>query len=311
MTNNGNLLELSGIHKRFGRIEALTGVDLEVREGEFFGFLGPNGAGKSTLLKILSGFIGPDSGAVRIRGREVGINDNGARRTLGLVPQEIALYDTLSPLENLRAFGHLYHLERRVLSQRSQVLLESVGLWDRRNDPVKDFSGGMKRRLNIVVALLHEPEILLCDEPTVGVDPQSRNAIFEFLDEKNRNGLSILYTTHYMEEAERLCQRIAILDNGRILGCGTLEELLRMARTRHEILIQRGPGIEGLLERISSWGRLIEESLLIRFVPTDGFRLSRLYALTEELGIDADRISVRKPSLESLFLQLTGHRLRD
>ncbi len=311
MTTTESLLELTEVYKRFGRIEALAGVDLAVREGEFFGFLGPNGAGKSTLLKILSGFIGPDSGTVCIRGREVAINDSGPRKILGLVPQEIALYDTLNPLENLHAFGSLYKLERKVITKRSQMLLESVGLWDRRGDPVKDFSGGMKRRLNIIVALLHEPEILLCDEPTVGVDPQSRNAIFEFLEEKNREGLGIVYTTHYMEEAERLCQRIAILDNGKILGCGPLKELLKMAETRHEILIQKGPGIEKLLQKIGSWGQLIEESLLVRFVPTDGFKLSRLYAQTEELEIDADRISVRKPSLESLFLQLTGHRLRD
>jgi ABC-2 type transport system ATP-binding protein len=311
MTNNGNILELKGIEKRFGDVVALKGVDLSIQQGEFFGFLGPNGAGKSTLMKIFSGFIGADAGEVFINGKKVDEHDNEARRTCGLVPQEIALYDSLSPLDNLKIFGDLHHLPRKTIKARGEELLNSVGLWDRRNDPVKDFSGGMKRRLNIIVSLLHEPEILLCDEPTVGVDPQSRNAIFEFLETLNEQGLTIVYTTHYMEEAERLCRRIAIIDHGAFLACGSLDSLLAMSEFGSEILISKGPGMDNFVKEAEAFGRILEEELVYRLLPAEGARLSHLYENLEREGIGYERVQMRTPSLESLFLQLTGNRLRD
>jgi ABC-2 type transport system ATP-binding protein len=289
----------------------LQGVDLTVHQGEFFGLLGPNGAGKSTLMKILSGFLKADSGKVFIQGIEVGLHDQSARRRCGLVPQEIALYESLNPLENLRIFARLYEIPRKQAETRGEELLNAVGLWDRRHDRVKEFSGGMKRRLNIILSLLHDPEILFCDEPTVGVDPQSRNAIFSFLEARNKEGLTILYTTHYMEEAERLCPRISIIDHGKILACGAQDELLRDAGCEREVMIRKGPGIEAFLDVARSHGNLLEEDLRYRLIPDASTRLSVLYSALEAAGLPYDQMEVRAPSLESLFLQLTGHRLRD
>lgn len=311
MTTRETILELSGISKRFGKIEALKGIDLKVAKGEFFGFLGPNGAGKSTLMKIFSGFIDADQGSVFIRGQQVTKQDNQSRMTCGLVPQEIALYQSLNPLENIRIFGELYKLPRKAIQHRGQELLESVELWERRHDRVKDFSGGMKRRLNIVVSLLHQPEILLCDEPTVGVDPQSRNAIFEFLEDLNRKGLTIMYTTHYMEEAERLCKRIAIIDHGSLLACGALGELMALSETRQEFLVNKGPGMEFFADKAKSFGKVLEEAVAYRIIPAAATSISSFYRFVEDEGIEYERVVHRKPSLESLFLQLTGNRLRD
>lgn len=311
MTKKETILELSGIRKHFGDLEALKGVDLKVQAGEFFGLLGPNGAGKSTLMKILSGFLAADTGEVRIRDRVVEFHDHAARRSCGLVPQEIALYDSLNPLENLRVFGKLYELSPKETEARSEKLLKEVGLWERRKDRVKDFSGGMKRRLNIIVSLLHEPDILLCDEPTVGVDPQSRNAIFDFLEALNRSGLTILYTTHYMEEVERLCPRLAIIDHGNIMACGTKVELLSQSGIKREILIFKGPNLKPLLAEASKQGELIEEERQFRLLPGSDLRLSELYHAVERSGLSYDQLQVRMPSMESLFLKLTGHSLRE
>lgn len=311
MTERETILELEGIQKKFGDLEALKGVDLQIHKGEFFGLLGPNGAGKSTLMKILSGFLAAGAGEVRIKGRAVEYRNHAARRSCGLVPQEIALYDSLNPLENLRVFGKLYGLSRKEVNRRGEPLLKEVGLWERRKDRVKDFSGGMKRRLNIIVSLLHEPDILLCDEPTVGVDPQSRNAIFTFLESLNSAGLTILYTTHYMEEVERLCPRLAIIDHGTILACGTKVELLARGGIRREILIYKGPNLKPLLAEAAKHGELIEEERLYRLLPGDDLCLSDLYHELEITGLSYDQLRVSMPSLETLFLKLTGHRLRE
>lgn len=311
MDGGGSVLELRGIRKSFGRLEAVRGVDLRIAAGEFFGFLGPNGAGKSTLMKIFSGFLPADAGEVLIQGRKVSHLDHHSRRAIGLVPQELALYETLTPLQNLRVFADLHRLSRTQCNQRGQELLESVGLWERRHDCVKDFSGGMKRRLNIILSLLHHPAILLCDEPTVGVDPQSRNAIFTFLEEQNRKGLTIVYTTHYMEEVERLCRRIAIIDHGRLLATGGLRELLARSSNRLEIEIARAPGADALVDGLREMGEIHEDDSGWRLVPHPETPLSRIYATAEGCGISYERLRARTPSLENLFLELTGHRLRD
>jgi ABC-2 type transport system ATP-binding protein len=305
------ILKVEGIGKRFGNLEALKGVDLSVREGEFFGFLGPNGAGKSTLMKIMSGFLQPDEGRFFIKGREVVFEDHEARRSFGLVPQEIALYEALSPLENLDAFGRLYRLPKSVIRDRGREVLEAVGLWERRRDRVKDFSGGMKRRLNIIVSLLHEPDILLCDEPTVGVDPQSRNAIFDFLEQMNRQGLTVIYTTHYMEEVERMCPRLAIIDHGKVLACGLQEDLLREGSSRQEVLVRGELASAGLEGRLTGRAEVRTVNGGVRLVPAPETSLATLLAEVNAAGIPDSAIRVRPPSLETLFLELTGRTLRD
>jgi len=221
------MLSIDHLHKRFGDRVALDDVSFEVRDGETVGLLGPNGAGKTTTLSMMSGLGQPDAGSVSFRGQLVRQDANDLKRRVGLVPQDLALYDELSAWANLQLFGGLYGLAGRKLTQRSDEALALVGLASRRNDLVKQFSGGMKRRLNIAGALLHDPELILLDEPTVGVDPQSRNAIFENLEELKRRGKTLVYTTHYMEEAERLCDRIVIVDHGKVIANDTVRGLYR------------------------------------------------------------------------------------
>jgi ABC-2 type transport system ATP-binding protein len=226
MTPLSPLLSASGVVKRFGSITALDGVSLDIAPGEFFGLLGPNGAGKSTFMSLVAGLRPPDAGSLTVDGAGVAAGSAEARQALGLVPQHIALYTDLTAGENLRIFGELYGLRGATLRERVDHVLDAVQLSDRRKDLVKHFSGGMQRRLNLAAALLHKPRLLLCDEPTVGVDPQSRNAIFEYLQVLNREGLTVIYSTHYMEEATRLCSRVGIIDHGKILALGTIDELL-------------------------------------------------------------------------------------
>src|SRR5215211_5915403 len=220
------MLRIQSVTKRYGTLTALNGVSLDIAPGEFFGLLGPNGAGKSTLMSLIAGLRAPDSGAITLDGRPLSPRDVASRASLGFVPQGLALYDDLSAEQNLRIFGALYGLRGAELRRRIDEALAAVQLTDRRRDLVKTYSGGMQRRLNLIAALLHRPKLLLCDEPTVGVDPQSRNAIFDFLERLNRDGLTVIYSTHYMEEATRLCSRIGIIDHGKLLALGTLDNLL-------------------------------------------------------------------------------------
>jgi ABC-2 type transport system ATP-binding protein len=305
------LLRVKGVGKRFGHIEALRGVDLAVPTGGIYGLLGPNGAGKSTLMNVLSGIVAPDSGTVEVSGEAISHYASGQRRKLGLVPQKIALYPTLSPLQNLATFGALYDMSRARIRERSELLLQAVGLWDRRKDRVKDFSGGMQRRLNIAASLMHEPTILLCDEPTVGVDPQSRNAIFDFLEAQRDLGLTVIYTTHYMEEAERLCDRIAIIDHGRIIAEGSRRELLLQVEGSAEVRLRRSGASDSMVaqtEKRYGWKR--EKDDWAGQIPTE-IPLSQFYVETESAGIPVRDVSLRQPSLEALFLQLTGRDLRE
>jgi len=219
------MITVRSISKSFGNIEAIKNVSFNIEKGEIFGILGPNGAGKSTIVNILNTLIKPDSGDVIIDG--VNIKDDGdtIKLIMGVVPQEIALYEELSAYENLMFWGGLYHIPKQELRANVKNTLEVVDLVNRKDDKIKTFSGGMKRRINIACSLLHNPKILVLDEPTVGVDPQNRNHIFELIKRLNKEGMTIIYTTHYMEEAERFCDRIAIIDNGRIIAQGTLNEL--------------------------------------------------------------------------------------
>jgi ABC-2 type transport system ATP-binding protein len=230
---------------------------------------------------------------------------------LGFVPQTIALYEEFTAEENLRFFGRLYGLAGEALARRTDLLLERTGLIDRRNAVVNTFSGGMKRRLNIAAALLHEPRVLLCDEPTVGVDPQSRNAIFDLLESLNRDGMTILYTTHYMEEVARLCDRVAIMDQGRIIAEGTQRALLRQLPFEEEILFSEPEPARPLMENLAGEGEWTDRGSDLLFRPRAGFPLSRLFGETEALGVSNLDIHIRTPTLEALFLHLTGRSLRD
>jgi ABC-2 type transport system ATP-binding protein len=221
------ILVAQDLYKSYGDVRAVDGVSLQVAAGEVFGLLGPNGAGKTTTISMLTGLVEPDGGKITVDGLDLKTDANQVKSKLGLVPQELALYPTLSARQNLTFFGRIYGLKGKDLSQRVDEVLETIGLTERANDAVKGYSGGMKRRVNIGAGLLHKPQVLFLDEPTVGVDPQSRNAIFESVEALNRAGMSVIYTTHYMEEAQRLCHRVAIVDEGRVIALDTPTALIR------------------------------------------------------------------------------------
>lgn len=296
------MITASNLHKHFGKIRAVDDVSFEIARGETFGLLGPNGAGKSTTINMLSGALPPDQGQVSINGADDPTRPS-VRRQLGLAPQALAIYDELTGEENVRFFGGMYSLSGRTLKERVQWALEFVGLTERRHGRAKTYSGGMQRRLNLACALVHDPPVLLLDEPTVGVDPQSRNVIFEKIEQLHREGRTILYTTHYMEEAERLCDRVAIIDKGKILALDAVDTLIN----RHgggsfvagELTAppenpSRLPGhLEGLNLRVESNDPLKTISELA----ADGYRFRTL--------------KIERSDLETVFLNLTGRSLRD
>ncbi len=305
------MLSLQNVTKRYGSLTALDDISLELRRGECFGLLGPNGAGKSTTMSLIAGLRAPDAGTLTLDGEPVSATNAASRRALGLVPQHIALYPELNAVENLSLFGALFGLRGADLRARIDAALEAVQLADRRREPVKRFSGGMQRRLNLVAALLHGPKLLLCDEPTVGVDPQSRNAIFEYLARLNREGLTIVYSTHYMEEATRLCSRIGIIDHGRIHALGTLDELLTRLPFEEEIRFPADAATAPLAARLGAHGDLTLVDGTHRFRPRPEFKFSAFYTLAESLGLPARLFTTQRPTLEAVFLHLTGRSLRE
>ena len=305
------MLNLDHLTKRYGSLTALDNVSLNIAPGEFFGLLGPNGAGKSTLMSLVAGLRTPDAGTITLAGRPVSAADPSGRAGLGLVPQSIALYEDLSAEQNLRIFGELCGLRGAVLKARIDETLDAVQLADRRHDQVKTFSGGMQRRLNLIAALLHRPKLLLCDEPTVGIDPQSRNAIFDFLEARAREGLTVIYSTHYMEEATRLCSRIGIIDHGKILALGTLDQLLTRLPFEEEIRFPAGGATAPLAGHLQGHGELTTLDGTHRFRPRADYKLSTFFALTESLGLPARLFTSQRPTLEALFLHLTGRNLRE
>lgn len=281
------MLNLTDVRKSFGKIVAVDGLSLSVRKGEVLGLLGPNGAGKSTSVSLAVGLLAPDSGTVTIEGHGNPASPE-VRRTIGVAPQALALYDRLTGAENLRFFGTVYGLRGAALDARVKWCLDFVGLTDRQDDRAEGYSGGMKRRLNLAAALIHDPQLLLLDEPTVGVDPQSRNKIFDSIEQLHREGRTVIYTTHYMEEAERLCDRIAIVDAGKLLALGTLEDLLE-AHGGPPTLIVRSGGGEQRLQTANPLGEL-----------------NRIAATSA-----IDEFHMERPTLEQVFLRLTGRSLRD
>ena len=305
------MITINNITKKFPSTIALDNVSLEIKEKEFFGLLGPNGAGKSTLMNLLIGYLDSDSGEILIDNEKITTANLNVRKKIGLVPQSLALYNEISAQQNLEIFGSLFNIEKKDLRYRIDEKLKMVGLFEKRKEKVQTFSGGMKRRLNLAASLLHDPDIILCDEPTVGIDPQSRNAIFEYLEKLNSDGKTIIYTTHYMEEAERLCNRIAIIDLGHIISVGTLPELLSKLEYKQTIDINKNQLTESKVELFSSFGKIIDEFDKYELQPVDGLKLSDFFEAVEKNGINYSNINIKKPSLESLFLHLTGKSLRD
>jgi ABC-2 type transport system ATP-binding protein len=313
----GNLLSITHLQKRFGDRVAVDDVSFEVRAGETLGLLGPNGAGKTTTLSIMSGLARPDKGSVSFQGQAVHQDANDLKRRVGLVPQELALYDELSAWANLELFGGLYGLAGGQLARRAEDALTLVGLESRRHDRVKGFSGGMKRRLNIAGALLHDPELILLDEPTVGVDPQSRNAIFENLEELKRRGKTLLYTTHYMEEAERLCDRIVIIDHGRVIANDTVRGLYRRLPASRAVLLEidGASADESLLAGLAALPGIsaVQRTAGAVRIETDDFGVPLAGALEHIAGrgLCVTSVQTGHMNLEDVFIALTGHALRD
>jgi len=309
------VIEVDDLKKAFGDLVAVAGVSFIAREGELFGLLGPNGAGKTTSISCISGLLTPTSGRVRVAGHDVMRDGKKARQALGVAPQEIALYEDLTAKENLDYWGGAQGMRGQKLRDRAHEVLELTGLLDRAAEPVKRYSGGMKRRLNFACGILHSPRVLLLDEPTVGVDPQSRVRLLELVRAQAKGGACVLYTTHYMEEAESLCDRLAIIDHGRIIAQGTLAELRALLAERDLV---RMTGVFAPAAVRESLGRvagveiaLLDEDTLHVSMPEASRRLPELFAALSSAGADVRGTTITQPSLETLFIKLTGKELRE
>ena len=309
------VLACAGLRKVFGDRVAVDDVGFTIARGETYGLLGPNGAGKTTTISIACGLLERDGGEVTVAGRPMSPRATAAKAAIGLVPQDVALYDDLTARENLRFFGRLQGLDGRELAGRVAAVLDLVGLADRGGDRVSEFSGGMKRRANIAAGLLHRPQLLVLDEPTVGVDPQSRNAILTNVEALRDEGLSVLYTTHYMEEAERLCDRIGILDEGRLVAEGTRRELLARLGAGEQVVVTGSGDLDAFAAAAGDLpGTLGVErrngAVAVR-VPDGSTALAGIVATGERAGVTFEGIELVEPDLEDVFLGLTGKALRD
>jgi ABC-2 type transport system ATP-binding protein len=311
----GTALACRGLRKRYGDLVAVDDVSFDIRPGQTYGLLGPNGAGKTTVISMVAGILTRDAGDIRVMDRPISTGSPAGKSDIGYVPQDIAVYPDLTGAENLRFFATLYGLSRSKARGRVTEVLETVGLRDRARERVATYSGGMKRRLNIAVGLLHRPRLLILDEPTVGVDPQSRNAILQSIEALSAEGMAVLYTTHYMEEAERLCDRVGVIDLGRLIAEGTPRELTALVGERDRI-------------RLAATGDLDAAAAALRALPTvrqvtvgsdaielldDDARtaLPRVLEAVAAAGAHTRSVTVEEPDLEAVFLHLTGKRLRD
>ncbi|MYN04608.1 ATP-binding cassette domain-containing protein [Pseudoduganella sp. DS3] len=308
---------MSGLVKSFGERRAVDGVSFQVRRGQTVGLLGPNGAGKSTTVSMICGLIKADSGSVTLDGEAVGQGASAAKAKLGLVPQDLALYEDLPAIENLKLFGALYGLKGAALARRAEEVLALVGLSDRAKDKPSTFSGGMKRRLNIGAALLHDPQLLILDEPTVGVDPQSRNAIFDTLEALKAQGRSLIYTSHYMEEVERLADHIVIIDHGKVLADAAPAELQRRLPAQAALQVElaaSSAAVEALVAQLAAQPGVAgvrHSGVLFDISLHDAAHAARVLRWLDEQGHTLAHFSTARTKLEDIFLTLTGRTLRD
>ncbi len=316
-----SLLEVTDLHKSFGKLVAVDGVSFHVDAGEIFGLLGPNGAGKSTTMMMLAGLLRPDSGTIHLDGEVFDAHNHKMRAALGVVPQDLAIYPDLTARENLNFFGQLYGIKGKDLSDRTAETLQEIGLTDRAEDVIRTFSGGMKRRLNFGVALLHRPRLLILDEPTVGVDPQSRFHLLECVRDLAAQGTACIYASHYMEEVQSICQRVAIIDHGKMKACDTLHALLGRLSSDLSLRVDR-PSVnvvsqlKGLAEiEPSENGEVTSRLIISRDQHEDETALNKtllnVVQLLDRHGVRIHAVETHEPNLERLFLQLTGSRLRD
>ncbi len=311
----GDVLVVEGLVHRYGDLVAVDDVSFRIAPGETFGLLGPNGAGKTTTISMVAGLVPAHEGAVTVTGRSMARDPVAAKAHLGLVPQELAIYPELTARENLTFFGRLQRMRGKELDRRVAEVLELIGLEERAKDLTKEYSGGMKRRLNIGVGLLHRPALLILDEPTVGVDPQSRNAILESVEALAAEGVAVLYTTHYMEEAERLCDRIAVVDAGRLQAEGTRDELVRLTGGVDHVRLSGAGDIGAAAAALRSLPTVVEvaadRSALTLTVRDAARAVAHLVTAATAAGMSLDGVEVSRPDLESVFLHLTGKALRD
>lgn len=306
---------VSDLYKHFGEIKAVDGISFSVQKGEIFSLLGPNGAGKSTTLSILSCLQKPNQGEASIMGNSVLRNSQAVKSLIGVVPQDVALYEDLSARENLNFWGKMYGLKGQTLGSRVDEVLALIGLEDRQKDRVGKFSGGMKRRLNIGVAFLHHPDVIIMDEPTVGIDPQSRRHILDGVKSMNSEGVTVLYTTHYMEEAQELSDHIAIMDYGKIIASGTHEELVKIVGEQDRIDV----GLSGPDGSIAEkWNELegvsqvtVNEESVTILADDSNLALPRIFEVASMAGVRINSVEIQEPNLETVFLHLTGRGLRD
>ncbi|NIA24262.1 MAG: ATP-binding cassette domain-containing protein [Gammaproteobacteria bacterium] len=309
------VLVCEGLRKCFDGLTAVDGVSFQVPQGETYGLLGPNGAGKTTTISMIAGLLTADAGSVTVAGQPVTTRSVNARAAIGLVPQDVAVYPDLTARENIRFFGRLYGLGSSRLAARTDEVLEIIGLADRADDRVEQYSGGMKRRLNIGIGLLHEPRLLILDEPTVGVDPQSRNAILENVELLGREGMAVIYTTHYMEEAERLCDRVGIIDAGKLVAEGTRRELVGLIGSSDRVRLRASGDLDAAIERVRGIetvrgvGRVDDGIEII--VEDAGEIITEVLSVVTGAGVAVATVEFDEPNLEDVFLHLTGKALRD
>ena len=313
----GNILEVQNLVKNYGDFQAVKGVSFNIEEGEIFSLLGPNGAGKTTTISMLSTLYTPTSGDAVIGGHSVTKDPMGVRNIIGVVPQDLALYEDLTARENLVFWGQMYNLSGKSLNIRVDEVLEQIGLTDKAKNRVKTFSGGMKRRVNIGVGLLHKPRLLFMDEPTVGIDPQSRRAILDTVKDLNKQGMTLLYTTHYMEEAEELSNRVGIIDHGELIAIGSQKELTQQVGQSETLILHINenddpqaliPSFKGLKDVLEANVIGTEISII---TPSAKDVLASVVSKANERGIKIRSIDIREPNLEAVFLHLTGRALRD
>ena len=313
--NNGYAIEVQNLKKNFGELQAVRGVSFAAKTGEILSLLGPNGAGKSTTISMLAGLLEPADGDACVMGHSIRKDPQEAKAALGVVPQDIALYPDLTARENLDFWGKMYGLRGPALKQRVEEVLEIIGLTERQRDKVGTFSGGMKRRVNIGVALLHKPQVVIMDEPTVGIDPQSRRHILDNVKELNQQGMTVLYTTHYMEEAEELSDHIAIIDEGKVVASGTHKELVELVGEQTRIDLGLNCESEkvvpswAIVDGVSRVSGLDGKATVL--VDDSNMVLPRLFETATSLGARITSVDIQEPNLESVFLHLTGRALRD